>query len=515
MQTAVIYARYSSESQNEQSIEGQLRVCNAYAEAHHLLVLNQYIDRAMTGRNDARPEFQKMLADSKDHKFEVVLVYKLDRFSRNKYESVMHKKTLKDNGVIVVSATENIPDTPEGVILESLLEGMNQYYSMELSQKVHRGLTESYLKGNFTGGRIRYGYRVEGKKVYIVEEEAAIIREVYFKYAQGYTVPDILLSLNNRNLRNREGNPFHVKYLYDMLNYPKYRGLVEHDGVVYDNIFPRIISDEIWEKVSQRHQEDALGVGVKTSSNYLLSGRMYCAHCFHPLIGISAHGRHCKYYYYACNRGRRVPNDCEARPLDRDTIHDIVFNTTCALVADNNMIAELAHLIMQEHNRAVKDDYTLQSLESRLQTVKRAMENMLRAIESGIITEQTKARMEELQEQAQRLQLEINVEKIRVRPDLETIDVVDFLRSQFFGETQDDEIRKALLKTFIYTIIRDDNKITIVYNFRNNYNPTKIKREELETLLHIAEQKGVVFKKATYFFTPDRFGVQISYNPSA
>ncbi len=131
MKTAAIYARYSSDNQTEQSIEGQLRVCEEYAQRNGIAVTDTYIDRAMTGTNDNRPEFQRMIKDSAEKRWEVILVYKLDRFSRNKYETAIHKKTLKDNGVKVVSAMENIPDTPEGIILESLLEGMNQYYSAE------------------------------------------------------------------------------------------------------------------------------------------------------------------------------------------------------------------------------------------------------------------------------------------------------------------------------------------------------------------------------------------------
>jgi DNA invertase Pin-like site-specific DNA recombinase len=123
MQTGVIYARYSSDSQTEQSIEGQLRVCEEYAQKNNILILNTYIDRAMTGTNDNRPDFQRMLKDSARHEWEFVIVYKLDRFSRNKYESTIHKRTLKNNGVKLLSAMENIPDTPEGIILESLLEG--------------------------------------------------------------------------------------------------------------------------------------------------------------------------------------------------------------------------------------------------------------------------------------------------------------------------------------------------------------------------------------------------------
>ena len=123
MKTAVIYARYSSDNQSEQSIEGQLRVCEEYAQKNNILILGTYIDRAMTGTNDNRPDFQKMIKDSNRREWNFVLVYKLDRFSRNKYEAAIHKKTLRDNGVKVLSAMENIPDTPEGIILESLLEG--------------------------------------------------------------------------------------------------------------------------------------------------------------------------------------------------------------------------------------------------------------------------------------------------------------------------------------------------------------------------------------------------------
>lgn len=131
MKNAVIYARYSSDSQTEQSIEGQLRVCQEFAKQNNMLIVGTYIDRAMTGTNDLRPDFQRMIKDSAKHLFDVVIVYKLDRFSRNKYENTIHKHTLRENGVKLLSAMENIPDTPEGIILESLLEGMNQYYSVD------------------------------------------------------------------------------------------------------------------------------------------------------------------------------------------------------------------------------------------------------------------------------------------------------------------------------------------------------------------------------------------------
>lgn len=180
MKRAAIYARYSSSSQTEQSIEGQLRVCKEYAERNGIVIVRTYIDRAMTGTNDNRDDFQQMLKDSAQKQWEYLLVYKLDRFSRNKYEMAIHRKHLKDNGVKILSAMENIPDSPEGILLESLLEGMNQYYEEELSQKVKRGLRESRIKGNAICNRVPYGWDKVNKKYFVNEQESRYLRRALY-----------------------------------------------------------------------------------------------------------------------------------------------------------------------------------------------------------------------------------------------------------------------------------------------------------------------------------------------
>ena len=147
---AVIYARYSSDRQTEQSIEGQLRVCHEFAEKNELIITEEYIDRAMTGTNDKRPAFQKMISDSFSQKFDYVVVYKLDRFARNRFDSAVYKSKLKQNGIRVLSAMEGITDTPEGIIMEGVIEAMNEYYSAELSQKIKRGMRENIIKGKVT-----------------------------------------------------------------------------------------------------------------------------------------------------------------------------------------------------------------------------------------------------------------------------------------------------------------------------------------------------------------------------
>lgn len=221
MKRAVIYARYSSDRQSEQSIEGQVHVCTDFAKNNDYVIVGSYIDRAMTGTNDNRAEFQQMIKDSAKNKFEYILVYKLDRFSRNRYDSVMNKSILKKNGVKLVSATEPISEKPEGIILESLLEGMAEYYSVELSQKVKRGMKESRSKGLFTGGNRMYGYDIINQRYVINEEEASIIRRIFREYTSGIRIKEIVNSLNNEGIRTLLGKkmtPGRVSYILITLN---------------------------------------------------------------------------------------------------------------------------------------------------------------------------------------------------------------------------------------------------------------------------------------------------------
>lgn len=136
-------------------------------------VVGEYVDRALTGTNDNRASFQRMIADASKKQFQYVIVYKLDRFARNRYDSAIYKAKLKKYGVTVLSAMEQISDTPEGIILESVLEGMAEYYSANLSQNVKRGIKVALQNKTFIGGTPPYGYFVKNKNVYIDEKKAA------------------------------------------------------------------------------------------------------------------------------------------------------------------------------------------------------------------------------------------------------------------------------------------------------------------------------------------------------
>ena len=215
---AVIYARYSSERQTEQSIEGQLRECQEFAAAEGITIIDSYIDRAISGKTDNRPAFQQMISDSASKKFSAIIVYKLDRFARNRYDSAMYKAKLKKNGVRVLSAKEHITDSPEGIIMEGLLEAMNEYYSAELSQKIRRGMRENVVKGKTTGGGVALGYKIGAdKKLEIDQETAPIVRKIFDMYASGDSYTSIINALNSAGYKTSRGNSYNKSSIQRIL----------------------------------------------------------------------------------------------------------------------------------------------------------------------------------------------------------------------------------------------------------------------------------------------------------
>ncbi len=244
----VIYARYSSHSQTEQSIEGQLHTCYEYARNNGYLVVGEYIDRAQSGTTDSRAEFQRMIADSDKHTFEGVLVYQLDRFARNRYDSAINKAKLKKNGVRVISARENISDDASGILVEGVLESMAEYYSAELSQKIRRGMGINAEKCLSNGSNPGLGYRVdEERRFHIDPEGAAVVREIFEQYASGKTVTEIIQSLNARQIKTSQGKAFNKNSLHRLLRNRRYIGYYIYKGVETPNRMPRILEDELFE----------------------------------------------------------------------------------------------------------------------------------------------------------------------------------------------------------------------------------------------------------------------------
>ena len=240
--TAVIYARYSSDNQREESIEGQIRECTAYAKRSGIRVVDTYIDRALSAKTDNRPQFQKMVSDSSEGYFDTVLVWKLDRFARNRYDSAHYKNILKKNNVRVMSATETISQGAEGILLESMLEGMAEYYSAELSEKITRGLTENALKCKFNGGTRTIGYLINSEQRYELDPEAApLVLEAFKLYVSGKTMQEVTDIINKKGLRTARGQKLTLSVTQRMLQNRKYIGEYRYSGHVTESGIPQIV----------------------------------------------------------------------------------------------------------------------------------------------------------------------------------------------------------------------------------------------------------------------------------
>ena len=459
MKTAVIYARYSSERQTEQSIEGQMRVCKEYAKDNDILIVDTYIDRAMSGTNDQRAAFQQMIKDSHKKAWDYVLVYKLDRFSRDKYETAIHRRTLKNNGIKLISAMERIPDSPEGIILESLLEGMNQYYSAELSQKVKRGLRESRSKGNFTGGYLIYGYKVVDKKVVIDEEQAKIVNHIFNEVANGVPAFKIMEELNASGIKFN-GKPLSRSVFYRMLNCEKYLGIYRYNEEIFTNIYPRIISDELFAKVNDKYRPNRYCKN-KPDATYLLRFKLVCGLCGKQLQSDAGTARSGKVErYYKC-AGKKVDKNCSLKPIKKEFIEDTIIELLLNCLS-KEFLDLLVDKIYDLHYKKLADRTMITLLQRELDSVSTAMKNIMVAIESGIITQTTKDRFIELEVQKADLQNKIAFEESKAKAQITKTDIKKYLSKAITKEPF------QMINLLVKKVVVFEDKLEIYLNYEEN-----------------------------------------------
>ena len=471
MKTAVIYARYSCEKQTEQSIEGQLRVCHEYASRNDFVIADIYIDRAMSGTNDHRTDFQRMLKDSVKRAWDYVLVYKLDRFSRNKYETAMHKKTLRDNGIRLISATENIPDTPEGIILESLLEGMAEYYSAELSQKVKRGFRESREKGFFTGGHLLFGYQVQDKKIMVHPDEAQIVRKIFEDCASGKMVKTTIQELHEMGVLCR-GKPFARSTLYRLLGNEKYAGICRYDGQVFTNIYPQIIPDSLFSLVKNKLVSNKYGKHPP-DVYYLLKNKLICGYCEKSVqseAGTSQNGAVMR--YYKCSGKKREFMNCELRPIRKEELEKMVLDATYEAL-EEDQISKIADGILEAYKKQEEDQTLVRILEQELRDTERGIQNLLKALENGIVTDSTKERLEQLEKRKGELLEKLHIERAREKLQITKEEIVKYLSTA---------IRKGprlLVDLLIRKVVLWNDRIEIFYRYKGKGGPDDDCRQAL------------------------------------
>ena len=468
---AVIYARFSSDRQREESIEGQLRECNEYARKNGITIVHEYIDRALSASKDTekRLDFLKMIRDSGKGQFEAVLVWKLDRFARDRYDSAHYKHILKKNGVRVISATEPISDGPEGIILESMLEGMAEYYSAELSVKIKRGLKENALKGVNNGGRTAFGYCLAGEanspKHYEPDPlTAPVVREIFQRYADGDEIKDIRDDLNARGIKTNYGGAFRYSTLSVMLGNRLYIGEYHYSDVVVEDGVPALVDRTTFDTVQRRRERNKRAPAAKKATDqYLLTTKLFCGECGAIMAGESGTSRNgTTHRYYKCMTAKRKKG-CHLKSVKKEWIEDFVVSQTMKLIFDNEVMNRIADKLMELQGA---ESYDIKILEKQLAEVNKGIDNMLNAIQAGIITASTKQRLEELE--AQRADTENAIAAARIESRLVSRDEIDFFLHRFRDtDITDEQERQRLIDCFVNAVFVYDDRIVLTFNYKD------------------------------------------------
>lgn len=477
IKTACLYVRYSSHNQTEQSIEGQIRVCQEFCTRHNIRIVEIYADRATSASKniEKRVEFLKMIKDSEKHLFNAVVVYKLDRFSRSRYDSATYKYRLKRNGVQVISATENISNNPEGIILESVLEGMAEFYSAELSQKINRGMRESAYKHNSIGGSIPLGYKSVGKKLVIDEKTAPIVREAFEMYADGTTVAEICHIFNAKGYKTSKGTSFGKSSFTKIFKNERYIGVYTFHDYRAEGVIPPIIDRDLWEKVQLRVKKNKNAPGRNKAHHiYLLSGKMFCGHCGERMNGNS---NGADYAYYECYGKKNQHKDCHKRNLQKDFIERIVAQDALSLLTDEN-IDQIAEIACRKNSLENAENSPVPAIKDRVHEVELSLTNLTKAIESGQAPDTLVKRMMELEKEKKNLQDQIKKEEANLIT-LDKEQVIYWLNKFKGGDIEDEEFCRMLIDLFVNSVTvwdEDDGyiKVTIAYNLTSL--PTKTYR---------------------------------------
>ncbi len=460
---AVIYARYSSDNQREESIEGQIRECTEYAKKKGITIVRHYIDRAFSAKTDNRPEFQNMIRDSAKKQFDMVIVWKLDRFSRNRYDSARYKSQLKKNGVKVVSATESISEGAEGIILESVLEGYAEYYSADLSEKVIRGMTENALKGKYNGGTLTLGYYIDEDMHYQIDPLLApFILECFKRYSEGWSLTELASWFNECGVKSSKGKPVKHSTIKALLGNRRYIGELRFRNVVLENMIPPIVPKELFDRVQEIKERNKKAPGMRCADEeYLLTTKLFCGHCGALMFGESGTSRNgTKARYYKCSTVKKKLGPCKKKTVRKEWLEEIVVREVMNLLFDDEAINHIVNRVMEIQK---EDNFEIPLYEKQLAEIDEGIENLLIAIQQGIITKSTKSKLEELENRKEKVEIELADEKLA-----KTYVTEEFVRewlNDFRKYNLDDrEHKKALINTFVHKIFLYDDKVLITFN---------------------------------------------------
>lgn len=467
--TAVAYARYSSASQRDVSIDQQLKDIREYAEREGYTIIHEYADHAKSGykKSERRAEFQAMLRAASSGAFDTVLAWKVDRFGRNRRESSAYKGQLADLGVSVVYAMEPIPDGAAGVLTEGMLEAIAEWYSRNLSENVRRGRMDNARKCLYNGVKL-FGYRTDGNGHYVIyEPEAAIVRRIFSLYAQGNSAADVQRIITDEGVRNKNGDPFHISRIIHTIQNESYCGVYKYETERHPGGMPAIIDQETWEVCKDLRAKTSKHY-KKRNFDYTLSGKCSCGYCGSNVRGVSGVGRGKWYYYYQCGNQKsngKVACDLKSYKTDimENAIFDFIFDNLLRGKAFDQFV-DAVYDTLNEYNA----ESPIRQMETSLNDINRRIDNINTAISEGIWTKSTAAMLDNLTAQAEALKKDIAYHQITASQTISKDRVRFYLQKIADGKRNDTEFLKSLVNSYINSITVYNDCLRVVVNAAEN-----------------------------------------------
>lgn len=504
--TAVAYGRFSSNNQREESIDAQFRAIREYCKKENIELIAEFKDEAISGKTDDREDFQNMISQLLKGNLNVdyVLVHKFNRFARNKYDSALYKKKLKDAGIKVISVSQKIDETPEGELLEGFLETIDQYYSANLAVEVRKGLRENALKGKHAGGQVLFGYSLDKDGYYVPNENAKIVRRIFEEYAAGVPKTEICERLNAEGYRNQRGRKFNTRTIYDLLRNPKYIGIyiytIDRKETIRleDVIQNPPIDRNLWEQVQKLCQEgSARGRYRQKKRSYLLTGKTFCEECGCQISGggskrSGGNGKGKLNYYYKCVGKSKYRNGCKNPSINKDWVEPRILQTVLNTVMDEQQVKYLAKLAFTELE-AMRDTPVISTaqLKKELSQILTRQERLTDLYLDGGMD---KAMLDEKNGELQRrkYQIEDELEKrkhIANSEDVTEKDIEDFIKAfvediKKSPDLTDDEFMRVMFHTFIDKVFVSKEKITVHIRTDFSLMSETVTNEQLSGVIH-------------------------------
>lgn len=481
-----IYARYSSHNQKDASIEQQVAEARRYAAELGLVVVEVYADHALSGKTDRRPAFQRMLRDAKLGRFRALIAWKSSRLGRNMLQAMQNEQLLADYGITVLYSEEDFDDTAAGRFAARSMMSVNQFYVENMAEDIRRGMADNAQRC-LVNGNFPLGYRAAPDHRYEIDEPAAaIVREVYQRFLSGEPRSEIAADLNRRGVKTGRGSAWNKNSFRSILTNERYTGVYIYDDVRIDGGMPQIIDRATFARTQEAlmQKRQSQGRRSKTGANYLLTGKLFCGACKSPMVGVSGTSKTgVLHYYYCCNGKRLGKNGCKKKNVRKDVIEKLVAEKLFRCLQAPDVVNYIVEQALDYSRRELaQSDVSL--LEQQLAQTETALKNLLSAIEQGIVTVTTRARLLELEKEQARLSAKLDSARAALI-HITRADVLAWLSLIQTGDLQDEQFQAALFQTFLKAVYVYDDRLVLLCNFLGDEN--EIPLSELSGLADLAD----------------------------